>query len=116
MSHDEYINLIKSSINVSSENLGDDLEKFCTRCTYLCNNGDGGKPFIDLRKHMEEIGSGSSNQDRLFYMALPPKAYVSVSEQLKKNCYSKNGVSRIIVSIAFYDNDNEELKLSLAYK
>lgn len=114
MSHDEYIKLIKSSIDVSAENMGNDLEKFCTRCTYLCNNGGGNKPFINLRKHMDEIGSDSSSQDRLFYMALPPKAYVSVSEQLKKNCYSKHGVSRIIVSQTF--NNTGKLKLSLAYK
>jgi len=99
--HDEYIDLIKSCIDKPSEDMGEDLENFCKRCTYICNNGDGDKPFIDLRQYMESHGSDSHGQDRFFYMALPPKAYVSVSEQLKKNCYSENGVSRIVVSIRF---------------
>ena len=102
MSHDEYIDLIKSSINVDTDGVGEDLEKFCKRCTYICNSGDGDKSFVALREYMEELSGDSHSQDRLFYMALPPKAYISVSEQLKRNCYSQNGTSRIIVSLMPY--------------
>lgn len=98
MNNDEYIDLIKSCIGKPSEDMSEDLEEFCKRCVYICNNGDGDKSFVDLRKHMEKHGSDGNGQDRFFYMALPPKAYVSVSEQLKRNCYSENGVSRIVVS------------------
>ena len=103
MDHNEYVNLIKSCIEKSAGYLGGDLDNFCKRCTYICNDGDGDgtKPFVDLRNHMEELGNGNENQDRFFYMALPPKAYVNVSEQLKVNCYSQNGISRIIVSLVF---------------
>ncbi len=101
MEQNEYIDLIKSCIDKSSEEMGEDLEKFCKRCTYLCNDGDRDKSFINLHTRMEELGGSSHSQDRFFYMALPPKAYVSVSEQLKKNCYSENGVSRIVVSLMF---------------
>lgn len=101
MEQDEYIDLIKSCIDKPSQETGEDIENFCKRCTYICNNGDGDKPFIELCQYMEKHGSDSQGQDRFFYMALPPKAYVSVSEQLKKNCYSETGVSRIVVRFRF---------------
>ena len=112
MSHDEYIDLIKSSIDVDTHKLGEELEKFYQRCTYICNNGDKDKPFVALREYMEELGGDSHSQDRIFYMALPPKAYISVSEQLKRNCYSPNGTSRIIVSFFFLYRQQKMLNLS----
>jgi glucose-6-phosphate 1-dehydrogenase len=30
-------------------------------------------------------------------MALPPSVFITVSEQLKRNCYPKDGIARIIV-------------------
>ena len=99
MSHDEYIDLIKSCVVTSSGETKKDLEEFCQRCTYICNDSDGDQPFVKLREHMEELGTDSDSQDRMFYMALPPKAYVTVSKQLRKTCYSSNGTSRIVVSL-----------------
>ena len=99
MSHDAFIDLIKFSIDADTNDLGESLERFYKRCTYICNSGDGDESFVALRACMEELGGDSQRQDRLFYMALPPKVYISVSEQLKRNCYSPNGASRIIVSL-----------------
>ena len=45
-----------------------------------------------------EKGRQSKEQNRVFYMALPPSVFITVSEQLKRNCYPKSGLARIIVS------------------
>lgn len=46
---------------------------------------------------MESFKDKDKEQHRLFYMALPPRIYVPVSEQLKRCCKNEGGVSRLIV-------------------
>lgn len=112
MSHNEHINHIKSCIDTPAVEIQKQLDEFCKQCTYLINQDNRNKPFTDLRKHMEEVGNGSEEQDRLFYMALPPKIYLTVSEQLKENCCSRLGASRIIVSHQF---QNEKARARTEY-
>ena len=58
----------------------------------------GEKSFNALRRRLEQLGTGKKEQNRLFYMALPPSIFPSMQEGLRKHCYSERGVSRIIVS------------------
>lgn len=52
----------------------------------------------ELKKYEAEIG-GKAN--RLFYLALPPTAFVDASTALKEACMSKSGWTRIIVEKPF---------------
>ncbi|KAL9595661.1 MAG: hypothetical protein Q9219_006294 [cf. Caloplaca sp. 3 TL-2023] len=97
MSQDDFIKHIESSVDVSSE-LEDQFKAFRERCSYITINQDAGdESFIELRKRMEGFIQNDEAQNRHFYMALPPNIYVAVSEQLRRNCYSENGNSQIIV-------------------
>ena len=100
MNHDEYLDHIKSCVSAEGEDQEKARDEFCKLCHYISIDKDGGdKSFEELRGLMESFIEGSKAQNRLFYMALPPNVYVPVSEQLKRCCKSKNGVSRIIVSV-----------------
>ncbi|KAI4204280.1 MAG: hypothetical protein LQ350_001260 [Teloschistes chrysophthalmus] len=101
MSQDEFIKHIKSSVGESDEQ-ADELKAFCERCSYISINQDAGDDsFVELRERMESFITNDETQNRHFYMALPPSIYVKVSEQLRKNCYSENGESQIIIEKPF---------------
>lgn len=96
--HDEYMEHIRSCVSAEDGEQEKQRDEFCRICHYITIDKDGGdKSFDELRDLMESFEGGKKAQDRLFYMALPPTIYVQVSEQLKRCCKSKDGISRIIV-------------------
>jgi glucose-6-phosphate 1-dehydrogenase len=108
MDHEEYLKRVKSYIKTPTKDMEQQLQEFCNICTYVSGQYDKDESFIDLRKHLEELEKGRKESNRVFYMALPPSVFTTVSQQLKKNCYPKNGIARIIVSQveAWEINDN----------
>lgn len=98
MDREEYLKRVKSSIKVPTQDMEDQLEEFCKSCSYISGQYDQDESFVALRKHLEELENGREECNRVFYMALPPSVFITVSQHLKKNCYPKNGISRIIVS------------------
>lgn len=98
MDHDEYLRRIKSYMKTPTKETEEQLEEFCKRCTYVSGQYDKDESFLVLNKHLEELEQGRSQTHRLFYMALPPSVFTIVSQHLKKICYPKNGVARVIVS------------------
>lgn len=101
MDHEEYLRRVKSYIKTPTKDMEQQLEDFCKLCTYVSGQYDEDDSFITLNKHLEEIEQGRKEQNRVFYMALPPSVFITVSQHLKKNCYPKNGISRIIVEKPF---------------
>ena len=99
MSQDEFAKHIKKSVGVEGAELEKKCAEFCDLCHYVTLKTDeGDKSFEDLRDLMESFKHGDEEQNRIFYMALPPSVYVKVSEQLKRCCKTgEGGVSRIIV-------------------
>src|SRR5436189_5935807 len=97
MDHAEYIRRVRSYIKIPTKEIEEQLEGFCSFCTYIPGQYDQDGPFIQLNEHLEQLEKGKKEQNRVFYMALPPSVFISVSHHLKKNCYPKNGVARIIV-------------------
>jgi glucose-6-phosphate 1-dehydrogenase len=93
MDHEEYIKRVKSHIKTPTKDMEQQLQEFCDICTYVSGQYDKPEGFIELRKHCEEA-------NRIFYMALPPSVFTTVSQQLKANTYPKNGIARIIVGSA----------------
>jgi glucose-6-phosphate 1-dehydrogenase len=97
MDHEEYLRRVKSYIKTPTKDMEQQLEEFCAFCTYVSGQYDEDDSFIELRKHIEELEKGRKETNRVFYMALPPSVFITVSQHLKRNCYPKNGISRIIV-------------------
>ena len=100
MDHESFLSIIKSPIKLESPRFAEQLEQFCQRCSYVSGHEGGEKSFGALRRRLEQLGTGKKEQNRLFYMALPPSIFPSMQEGLRKHCYSERGASRIIVSIS----------------
>ena len=100
MSHEEFIKRVRSNIATPTSEIEEQLKEFCGFCTYLDGEKyDEDKYFQGLEKHLAGLEKGQKETNRIFYMALPPSVFIPVSEMLKKHCYPKNGIARIIVSI-----------------
>lgn len=105
MDHDEYIRRIKSYIKTPTKETEQQLEEFTQLCTYVSGQYDKDESFQGLEKHLQEVEADRPENHRLFYMALPPSVFTIVSQHLKKICYPKNGVARVIVrytTLVFY--------------
>lgn len=100
MDHDEYLKRVRSYIKVPTKEIEEQLDQFCKMCSYVSGQYDQDESFVNLNKHLEEIEKNrqGKEQNRVFYMALPPSVFITVSEQLKRNCYPQSGLARIIVS------------------
>lgn len=101
MDHEEYLKRVKSHIKVPTKEMEEQLEEFCKICTYVSGQYDQDEPFKILNEHLEGIEKGREEQNRVFYMALPPSVFITVSQHLKRNCYPKKGISRIVVEKPF---------------
>ena len=99
MTHDSFLAIIRSPIKLESPRFAEQLQEFCQRCSYVSGHEGGEKSFGALRGRLEELGAGKKEQNRLFYMALPPSIFPSMQDGLRKYCYSERGASRIIVSL-----------------
>jgi glucose-6-phosphate 1-dehydrogenase len=98
MDRPEYLRRVKSYIKTPTREIEEALVGFCNICSYISGQYDQDESFIALNQHLEMLEEGHKEQNRVFYMALPPSVFRSVSDKLKKNCYSKNGIVRVIVS------------------
>ena len=97
MDREEYLKRVKSYIKTPTKDLEKQLDEFCNFCTYVSGQYDQDDSFIQLEKHMQEIEKGRKETNRVFYMALPPSVFITVSQHLKRNCYPKSGIARVIV-------------------
>ncbi|KAI9850868.1 MAG: Glucose-6-phosphate 1-dehydrogenase [Thelocarpon superellum] len=101
MDREEFLKRVKSHIKTPTKEMEEQLEEFCKLSTYVSGQYDQDESFVELRKHLESIESGQAEQNRVFYMALPPSVFITVSQHLKKNCYPEHGIARIIVEKPF---------------
>jgi len=97
MDHEEYLKRVKSYIKVPTKDMEQQLADFCKLCTYVSGQYDQDESFVELRKHLEELEQGQKIDNRIFYMALPPSVFSTVSQHLKTCCYPKKGIARIVV-------------------
>jgi glucose-6-phosphate 1-dehydrogenase len=77
------------------------VKAFTDISTYVSGPYDEDSGFEELNKHIEELEGKQSKRNRVFYMALPPSVFTVVAKGLKKNCYSKEGINRLIVEKPF---------------
>ena len=97
MDRNEYLKRVKSYIKTPTKDVEEQLETFCEVCTYLAGQYDQGEPFEELDRQLQEYEKDRKEGNRVFYMALPPSVFIPVSQNLKKHCYPKNGIARVIV-------------------
>lgn len=108
---DEYLKRVKSYIKTPTKDMERQLEEFTSICSYVSGQYDKDESFEELEKHLQDLEKGKKEQNRVFYMALPPSVFTPVSQMLKKNCYPTNGITRIIVSepnqvaLSYFDQD-----------
>ena len=99
--HEREVSHLKNAVPVNPKS---SIESFKKISTYVSGQYDQAEDFQKLNKHLEEIEATYTKGDeknRVFYMALPPSVFTTVAEQIKKNCYTKNGQNRIIVEKPF---------------
>ena len=97
MDHEEYIRRVKSHIKTPIPQIEEQLAEFVKKCSYLSGQYNEDAPFQKLEEKLEELEKGRKENNRIFYMALPPSVFADVAYHLKKNCYPKNGIVRVIV-------------------
>jgi len=116
MDHEEFLRRVKSNIKTVTSHMEEQLKDFCSVCTYISGQYDQDEPFVKLRTHLEELEKGRTEDNRIFYMALPPSVFIPVSKHLKKICYPKNGITRLIVEKPFGKDlqSSRELQRALA--
>lgn len=98
MERSEYLRRVKSYIKTPTKDIEEQLETFCEACTYTAGQYDQDEPYQQLDKYLSEFEENRKEGHRVFYMALPPSVFITVSQHLKRNCYPKNGIARVIVS------------------
>ncbi|KAI9731491.1 MAG: Glucose-6-phosphate 1-dehydrogenase [Cirrosporium novae-zelandiae] len=101
MDHDEFLRRVRSYIKTPTKEMEEQLDSFCKLCTYVSGQYDKDESFHVLTKHLEDLENGKKEDNRVFYMALPPSVFITVSQHLKRNCYPKKGIARIIVEKPF---------------
>jgi glucose-6-phosphate 1-dehydrogenase len=97
MDHEEYLRRVKSYIKTPTKEMEEMLGEFVKICSYISGQYDQDDSFVNLRSHIEELEKGQKETNRIFYMALPPSVFTPVSQHLKKICYPKKGIARVIV-------------------
>lgn len=101
MDHTEYLRRVRSYIKTPTKEVEEQLDQFCSICTYIPGQYDQDEPFQKLDQHIKDIEKNRKEGNRVFYMALPPSVFIPVSQHLKRNCYPENGIARIIIEKPF---------------
>ena len=104
MDQDEFHKRITSYIkNDGSIGFDNQLDKFKSISSYTPGGYEDDQSFQKLNGELEKIQGAYERKEsnRLFYLALPPSVFIPVAQHLKKNCYSQNGINRIIVEKPF---------------
>ncbi|PFH61897.1 hypothetical protein XA68_15913 [Ophiocordyceps unilateralis] len=115
MDHAEYIRRVKSHMKTPTKEIEHQLEDFCSLCYYVAGSYDKDESFKVLNKQLQELEKGRTETNRLFYMALPPSVFTTVSQHLKRCCYPTNGIARVVIEKPFGKDlaSSRELQKSL---
>ncbi|KAJ0036818.1 hypothetical protein NQD34_005495 [Periophthalmus magnuspinnatus] len=78
----------------------DCLEAFFRKNSYVSGRYDDAISFNQLNAHLLSLPDGAE-ANRLFYLALPPTVYQSVTTNIRTHCISLQGWNRVIVEKPF---------------
>jgi glucose-6-phosphate 1-dehydrogenase len=88
----------------------EELEKFWKANHYVAGSYDTKRDFELLAQEMAAVEKGQNN--RLFYLALPPSVFKPVTSMLKEACMSTKGWTRVIVEKPFGKDSASSADLS----
>ncbi|KAL2314706.1 putative glucose-6-phosphate 1-dehydrogenase C7.13c [Schizosaccharomyces pombe] len=88
------------------------FQDFIDRVSYFSGQYDQSSSYVEFRKHLESVEkkTDSSKALRIFYIALPPSVYVTVSSHIYENLYLP-GKSRLVIEKPFGKNYQSAVKL-----
>jgi glucose-6-phosphate 1-dehydrogenase len=93
------------------------LDKFKSVSSYIAGPYDKDEGFQALTEELEKLEKERGGKpNRVFYMALPPSVFTVVAEGLKKNCYAKEGINRIIIEKPFGKDTDSCAEMMTALK
>ncbi|KAG0228169.1 Glucose-6-phosphate 1-dehydrogenase [Mortierella sp. GBA43] len=102
MDRPEFLKRVSQYIkNTNSPKVKATLDQFLDQCTYVAGPYDQDSGFVSLEQELKRVEREVKTYDRLFYMALPPSVFIPVANGLKKNCYTTQGINRLIVEKPF---------------
>ncbi|KAJ2255596.1 Glucose-6-phosphate 1-dehydrogenase [Coemansia sp. RSA 454] len=85
-----------------------DVQGFLSVCAYVSGKYDVDEDFQRLRSEIDtneqEMGRRADGQEErvhIYYLALPPSVFVSVSEQIKHNVYDASCTNRVVIEKPF---------------
>lgn len=78
-----------------TETESDRLTAFFGRNSYISGNYTAESTFSELNAHIMSL-PGASDANRLFYLALPPTIYHSVTKNIKHCCMSAKSVDGLL--------------------
>ena len=79
----------------AKDNEADKVEKFWAINTYVQGSYTEESAFQNLNSEISKLESGKEAGNRLFYLALPPSVFASVTEHIQKTCMSKTLVRNV---------------------
>lgn len=85
-----------------TETESDRLSAFFSRNSYISGNYSAEGSFSELNAHIMSL-PGASAANRLFYLALPPTIYHSVTENIKHFCMSTKSVHGRLLPSEIHD-------------
>lgn len=98
--------------NFASQSIGDDNQEFLNNLYYVQGNFDNNESFLKLGQKIGEIDNKMVTcSNKLFHLAVPPKFYETILNQLAKSgltipCGGEEGWTRILIEKPF-GNDTE---------
>jgi glucose-6-phosphate 1-dehydrogenase len=90
--------------NADDPEIKSKLEEFTAFSSYISGQYDRDDDFQVLESHIRDIESkyqGNEPNNRLFYFALPPGVFITVSQHLKRNNDTARGITRLIIEKPF---------------
>ncbi|CCJ31039.1 unnamed protein product [Pneumocystis jirovecii] len=114
MSNHEFHSRFSQYIKTSTLKSDIVFKEFKSICTYISGKYDSCDGFKKLLLHIKEIEDKCQKQNRIFYMALPPNVFNSVSYYIKDLLYPGSGVARLIVEKPFGKDFESSKKLQKA--
>ncbi|KRY14509.1 Glucose-6-phosphate 1-dehydrogenase [Trichinella patagoniensis] len=91
------------------------FECFIKRNSYICGSYDKEDGFIRLKVEIETVGSRlGACPNRIFYLALPPSVYCTVTTNIQKicTCKSANAWTRVILEKPFGKDTQSSYELA----
>lgn len=105
MGHEDYLQRVTQYIKLPNDETKEQLEKFKSITSYQSGLYDDDASWQQLNEYIAqsetERNIPSGKRHRVFYMALPPSVFVPVAKCLKKNAYTPEGQTRVVVEKPF---------------